>query len=154
MSLAPDPFSLQFGPMTPRGSVTSSTEGGPPPLPPRPNSLTPDTSRFSHPERSGFIHNSSNQPSHSSTDTSYKPSSPYNPRGQSTTPNAKPTGKPNNPFSWRSVLGQVAKTVLFGDARPSPFTPSYASRVTVNGVELDLMSLQKLVGPVCPGTYW
>jgi len=61
-------------------------------------------------------------------------------------------------------MSQFAKTALFGQPQagpapfnPTPHQPSYGSNVNVNGVQLsqgDLMSLQAVVGPVLPGTYW
>ena len=139
--------------------------GGSPPHPPsplHPNYVPQDSSRFPHPQGANPMPHASN-PSpyyYAGPNTSYgPPPNPYMPHGQA--PPAPPT---NKPFSFRSTLGQFAKTALFGQpqAAPAPFNPTpqqpaYGSNVTVNGVQLsqgDLMSLQAVVGPVLPGTYW
>ncbi|KAH7142573.1 hypothetical protein B0J13DRAFT_49649 [Dactylonectria estremocensis] len=68
-----------------------------------------------------------------------------------------PTVTPAKRFSWRSTLGQVAQSVVFGGPVAFPQPSSFASNVTVNDVQLgqaDLLSLQGLLGAVIPGNYW
>lgn len=157
MSPIPGPFSSQPGPIAPAGSATSTNEAGRPPLPPRRRPLPPDASHFSLSERADPIPNSSSQPFYANSGTTYVPVRSCIPHSQATVSNAEPAGWANKPFSFRSTLGQFMKTPIFGHPGSAPFTPSYASRVTINGVELgqvDLVSLQTLLGPVSPGTYW
>ncbi|KAH7124316.1 hypothetical protein EDB81DRAFT_861027 [Dactylonectria macrodidyma] len=156
MSPTPDPFSLQFGIMSPRGSVTAWVDESPPPLPPRPNMLTLQSSRLPVPVATSTARSLSDEATQPSPDTSLRFSDSHmqHERG---IPHPAPTATSARRSSWRSTLGQVAQSASFGGPIAFPQASSFANNITVNGVELgqaDVLSLQGLLGAVIPGNYW
>ncbi|KAH7006881.1 hypothetical protein EDB80DRAFT_777559 [Ilyonectria destructans] len=149
------PYRSQYGPRSPTSPETAEIDESSPPLPPRPNTFTPQFSQpqFSQPQFSqpqGSQAPQFPQPPVPPTPSSY---TPYE-RGN---PYQEPTATSPRHFSWRSAFGQVAQSFTNGGPMASPPAPSFPSSVMVNGVELgqaDLLTLRGLLGTVIPGNYW
>lgn len=149
------PYRSQFGPRSPTSPESAEIDESAPPLPPRPNTFTPQFSQpqFSQPQ---FSQPQGSQPPQF-------PQPPVPPTASSYTPYARenpyqePTATSPRHFSWRSAFGQVAQSFTNGGPMASPPAPSFPSSVIVNGVELgqaDLLTLRGLLGTAIPGNYW
>jgi hypothetical protein len=155
MSQNPDPFSLQFDPMTPRGPVTSQLEETPPPLPPRPHlrrrpvpppGAAGSQSAASPPQCPQFGELGGYPSSSLSSSPRYNFRPPDDPSSSLRSP-------PTYSFSPHDAGYSPVPSAM-----PAPSSPSIQpSQVIVNGVALgqaDLLTLQAVVGLVLPGSYW
>lgn len=149
------PYRSQFGPRSPTSPETAEIDESAPPLPPRPNTFTPQFSQpqFSQPQ---FSQPQASQPPQFLQPPVPPTASSYAPH-QRGNPYQEPTATPPRHFSWRSALGQVAQSFTNAAPMASPPAPSFPSSVIVNGVELgqaDLLTLRGVLGTVIPGNYW
>ncbi|RKK74043.1 hypothetical protein BFJ69_g8782 [Fusarium oxysporum] len=136
-----DPFSLQFGPMIPAGSVTSQPDEVAPALPPRPKRRPVNAATCQPP--------GDPSPPPLVTQSSQfggRGINPPNPLPSFATPNFNGAAPGYGAIS-PAFSAQVAARPLEGQL----------NQVVVNGVKLgqaDLLALQAVVGPILPGSYW
>lgn len=157
MSQFPNPFGFQAGSWPPAQSSQPSSQAWSSYPPPPSNHNSPNPTRNSQFERGWPAQSLPNQPQFGGTYPSFPPPPPYVSRNQTMTSNADTTNRAERRSSFRSALGQLAKAAIFGDVGTTPFTASNTNSVIVNSVKLgqqDLWSLQAVLGPISPGSYW